>query len=203
MIDEMTAFDLVEALEGEPQLQAILERLAKRVSAFHIADGSLLSSFLEEEDEKLPVIIIRSQRILDGWPDEVNEPDIVLDIFQEDFFESISYLAWMGNDFSVGIPTEVLAEILSKFPRAPQILVIWITETELLLDYIDINDEFSERIEVAKNSWRLGRFIPDEDYVANKMAALPPQFSNDERRTLDERGGPLYIMESLEPLVVI
>jgi len=68
MIDSITTFDLADVLTDEPQLQPILDKLAEQVSSFHVADGKLLGSLLDEDHRHLPMIIIRSQRIPDGWP---------------------------------------------------------------------------------------------------------------------------------------
>ncbi|CAN7552565.1 hypothetical protein [Duganella sp. LjRoot269] len=195
MIDSITTFDLADVLLDEPQLQPILNTLAENVSAFHIADGTLLRSLLEEEHQQLPMIILRSQRIPDGWPLTVDECDAFLDVFQSDFMDSMSYLVWTGDGFSVGVPAEPIAEILATYPRCDQMLVAWVTETELVLDYVEMDDELYERMDAAENSWRLGRFIPDKQYAASKMAQFPPLISDREMCIISERGEPLYLMD--------
>ncbi len=195
MINSITTFDLADVLVDEPQLQPILNTLAEQVSSFYIADGTLLPSLLDQEGQQLPMIIMRSQRIPDGWPLTVEECDAFLDVFQSDYMDSMSYLVWTGDGFSVGVPAEQIAEILAKYPHCEQMLVVWATETELVLDYVDMDDELYERMNAAENSWRLGRFIPDEEYAASKLAQFPPPLSAKERRIISERGEPLYLMD--------
>jgi hypothetical protein len=194
MIDSITTYGLAEVLVDEPQLHPILNTLSQKVSSFYIADGALLGSLLEEEHRQLPMIIIRSQRIPDGWPLTVEECDGFLDVFQSDYMDSMSYLVWTGDGFAVGVPAEPIAEILATYPRCDQMLVVWVTETELVVDYVDMDDELYERMDAAKNSWRLGRYIPDKEYVASKMAQFPPLISDEEMRIISERGEPLYLL---------
>jgi hypothetical protein len=194
MIDSITTFNLTDVVADEPQLQPILDKLAAFVSGFHIADGTLLPSLLDEEDQKLPMIILRSQRIPDGWPLTVEECDGFLDVFQSDYMDSMSYLVWTGDGFAVGVPAEPIAEILATYPHCDQMLVVWVTETELVVDYVDMDDELYERMDAAKNSWRLGRYIPDKEYVASKMAQFPPLIFDEEMRIISERGEPLYLL---------
>lgn len=195
MIDSITTFNLTDVLADEPQLQPILDKLAEQVSSFHVADGSLLGELLDEEHRNLPLIIIRSQRIPDGWPLTVEECDAFLDVFQWDWMDSMSYLMWTGDGFAVGVPAEPIAEILATYPRCDQMLIVWVTETELVLDYVDMDDELYDRMDAAENVWRLGRFIPDKEYAASKIAQFPPLLHDEELRTISERGEPLYIMD--------
>jgi hypothetical protein len=195
MIDSITTYKLADVLIDEPQLQPILNAMAEKVSAFHIAEGALLGSLVEEEHRQLPLIILRSQRIPDGWPLTVEECDAFLDVLQSDYMDSMSYLVWTGDGFAVGVPAEPIAEILATYPRCDQMLVVWVTETELVLDYIDMDEQLYERMDVAQNSWRLGRFIPDKEYADAKLAQFPPLLSAKERRIISERGEPLYIMD--------
>jgi hypothetical protein len=195
MIDSTKTFNLTDVLVEEPQLQPILKTLAEEVSSFYIADGTLLRSLLDEEDQQLPMIIMRSQRIPDGWLLTVDESDAFLDVFQWDYMDSMSYLVWTGDGFAVGVPAEPIAEIFAKYPRCDQMVVVWITETELVLDHVDMDDELHERMNAAVNSWRLGRYIPDKEYAASKMAQFPPLLSAKEMRIIGERGEPLYIMD--------
>jgi hypothetical protein len=195
MIDSITTFNLNDVLANEPQLQPILDKLDEQVSSFHVADGKLLRSLLDEEDQQLPIIVIRSQRITDGWPATISECDAFLDVFQCDWMDSMSYLMWTGDGFAVGVPAEPISEILAQYPHCDQMLVAWVTETELVLDYVDMDDELYDRMDAAENVWRLGRFIPDKGYAASKMAQFPPLLSDEEMRTISERGKPLYIMD--------
>lgn len=194
MIDSITTFDLADVLAEEPQLQPIFDTLAEKVSSFHIADATLLGSLVEEEHRQLPMIIIQSQRIPDGWPITVEECDAFLDIFESDFMNSMSYLVWTGDGFAVGVPAEPIVEILAKYRRCDQMLVVWVTETELVLDYVSMDDKLYERMDAAENSWRLGRIIPDKDYAATKLAQFPTLLSDTEMRIISERGEPLYLM---------
>lgn len=72
-------------------------------------------------------------------------------------------------------------------------LAVWVTETKLVLDYVDIDEQLYERMHVGQNSWRLGRFIPDMGYAASKKAQFTPLLSGGEMRTISERGEPLYL----------
>jgi hypothetical protein len=195
MIDSISTYNLADVLADEPQLRPILNTLAENVSAFHIADGTLLGSLVEEGHQQLPLILMRSQRIPDGWPVTISECDAFLDVFESDFMDSMSYLVWTGDGFAVGVPAEPIAEILATYPRCDQMLVAWVTETELVLDYVDMDDELYERMDAAENSWRLGRFIPGKEYADAKLAQFPPLLSAKERRIISERGEPLYIMD--------
>lgn len=195
MIDSITTYNLAQVLVDEPQLQPILNMLAEKVSSFDVAEGKLLGSLVKEEHRQLPMIIIRSQRIKDGWPLTVEECDAFLDVFLSDFMDSMSYLVWRGHGFAVGVPAEAIAEILATYPRCDQMLVAWVTETELVLDYVAMDEQLYERIDAAENSWRLGRFIPDTQYAAAKMAQFPPLISDEEMCTISERGEPLYLVD--------
>jgi hypothetical protein len=195
MIDRIATYDLAGVLADEPQLQPILNTLAEKVSSFDVAEGKLLGSLVKEEHRQLPMIIIRSQRIKDGWPLTVEECDAFLDVFQWDYMDSMSYLVWKGDGFAVGVPAEPIAEILATYPRCDQMLIVWVTQTELVLDYVDMDDELYDRMDAAENVWRLGRFIPDKEYASSKMAQFPPLLHDEELRTISERGEPLYIMD--------
>jgi hypothetical protein len=195
MIDSITTYNLAQVLVDEPQLQPILNTMAEKVSSFYVTDGTLLGSLLAEEHRHLPMIILRSRRIPDSWPLTVDECDAYLEVFQADFMDSMSYLVWPGDGFAVGVPVEPIAEVLAKYVRCDQMLVAWITENELVLDHVDLDEELYERMHVAQNSWRLGRFIPDKEYAASKMAKFPPLLSDDEMRTISEQGEPLYLLD--------
>jgi len=195
MIDSITTFHLADVLADEPQLQPILDTLAEKTSSFHIAEGALLGSLLEEEQHReLPMIIIRSQRIPDGWPLTVEECDVVLDAFRNDYVDSMCYLTWSADDFAVGVRVEHFDELLEIYPRANQVLVAWVTQTQLVVDYIDVNDALLERLDVAENNWRLSRFVPDEQYKSSKIATFPPPLAGDELRSINGEGRPLYII---------
>ena len=116
---------------------------------------------------------------------------------------SMAYLTWMDDELAIGIPVESIAALLEDHPLADKMFVVWVTKTEVVVHSIDRTESFDNRIEVAANGWRLGRFIPDKEYAASKMAHFPALLSDGEQRTLNERGGPLYIMESLLPLRIL
>jgi hypothetical protein len=203
MIDGIKKFKLSAVMKKESHLLTCLQKLETQASAFCVADSTQLRSLISPKDGPVPTIIVRSSRVPDGWAETICECDVQLDVFEADFMGSMAYLTWIDDEFAIGIPVESIAALLEDHPLADKMFVVWVTKTEVVVHSIDRTENFDNRIEVAANSWRLGRFILDKEYAATKMAHFPALLSDGEQRTVNERGGPLYIMESLEPLRIL
>jgi hypothetical protein len=199
MIQEIITFDLADVLSNEPQLQALIDKLSTKHHAFSFGDTSQLPSLELGGKYPRPMLIVRSERVGDGWPETFTECDVVLDVFEGDFFRPMTYLSWANNDFSVGLPIEAINEVCEAHPLVGEVLVAWVTPTELVVHSIDLDERFETLTNLGIDSWRLGRFIPGDEYVASLKAGFPPLLSEHEYRTVDERGAPLYILEAIRP----
>jgi hypothetical protein len=110
----------------------------------------------------------------------------------------MSYVTWAGDEISVGIKVEEIDAVFRRYFKALDLLVVWVTETEIAVSSIDIYEHCQPMMDVAEKLHLLGRFIPDDEYIAAKQASLPPPLSNEEKCILDGEGHPVYIARPIK-----
>lgn len=190
---EIATYDLTSVLYDEPQLRRIVETLRTHVSAYFVCEAAYLPSLVPQEAHVEPMIIISSRRIQDGWAATYNNVDVTVDAFDRTYDDSMSYLSWSTRSQSVGIKIEEIQNIIDKYPRAQTIHIVWVTDTELTVDSLDVYEHCHDKFDIADKLYRLSRHIPDDEYISAKLGSFPPPLSPDERCCIDGEGQPLYI----------
>lgn len=192
MITSTTEFDMPTVLQREPRLVAVLSALRQHVSAFCIFDGSVFPSIIAKENQHLPLIVIASRRITDEWLDSINGAELTLDGCREGF-ESRAYLAWQGRGGSLAINTYDVDSDIGEQRGVQQAHVLWLTDTWALLGWVDTDKHFQDLLYVASRSRYLSRFVPDADYVEQKMKSYPLPISPEEEILIGSDGEPMYV----------
>jgi hypothetical protein len=198
IISETTTYDLNDVLQDEPELQRALVEVGKHVTAYAVLEGGL-PSIDEPAETDVLTIVMTSRHIANDWPSEVNEIDVVVDPFDNSYIDSMSYLTWTAERISVGIKLEQLVALMQAHPRASTLQVAWVTEDEVSLNRMEISNEYwLTKFEVADRLYMLSRYIPDEEFIATKMASFPPPLAPDEKRVLHAENHLVHIATAVK-----
>jgi hypothetical protein len=182
-ISETTSYDLSDVLDHTPELQHALTALRKHPTAYSVLEGGL--PYIDEPaDPGVLMIAMTSRHIDDAWPSEINETDVVVDPFDNSYVDSMSYFTWTAGEMSVGIKVEEIAALIDAHPRAFELRVAWVTEDLISLNSIMISSYWRDKFQVAESLFKLSRYIPDDDFIAAKMASFPEPLVPDEKRVL-------------------
>jgi hypothetical protein len=196
MTTSITTFSLADVLEDELRLQSILRELRLHPNAYTVASGADFPTLVDSDDISKPVVAIASQRFNDESADGISEFDMRLDACDTGSSSRV-YATWGNDEMAFGMPADDFADILAEHPLASQVLILWTTDTEVVLDFIDADDEFRELVDKAAQQWRQGRFIRDINYTPRKHAPFPLLLSDEEQRVVSSAGLPVYVLRKL------
>jgi len=197
IISETTTYDLNDVLQDEPELKRVLVELGKHVTAYAVLEGGL-PSIDEPAEADVLTIVMTSRHIAKDWPSDVNEVDVVVDPFDSSYVDSMSYLTWTAERISVGIKVEEIVALIQAHPRASTLRVAWVTADEVSLNSIEISDYWLDKFEIADTLYMLSRYIPDEEFIATKMASFPPPLVPDEKRVLHAENHLVHIATAVK-----
>jgi hypothetical protein len=197
MTTSITTYSLADVLDDEPRLQSILAALRVHPNAYTLASGADFPALVEPEDISKPVVVIASQHFNDESADGISDFDMRLDSCDTGSSSHV-YATWGNDEMAFGMSADDFAEILAEHPLASQILILWTTDTEVVLDFFDADDEFRELVDKAAQQWRQGRFIRDINYAPRKHAPFPLLLSNEEQRVVSSAGLSVYVLSKLQ-----
>lgn len=197
MIKSTTTYDLQTTLQLDPKVKPGIEELRRHTSAFAMTRGAFLSAVLPPEFHDMPMLVIASRRISDGWPATVGGAELTLDGCSSGF-ESVEYLAWQGNRCTLAIAVPDIIDVIDENSGNRKVLILWVTDTQLVLDWLETDKHFQEMLYVASRSRHLSRFVPDEEYVAAKMSSFSPLLEEGEERLIGINGEPMYVVRNYE-----
>ncbi len=200
MTTSITTYCLADVLDDEPRLQSILAALRVQHNAYGLASGSDFPVLVDPDDESKPVVVIASERFNDGRTDDISEFDMRLDACDTGSSSRV-YAIWGNDEMAFGIPADEFADILAEHPLASQVLILWTTDTEVVLDFIDADDEFRELVDKAAQQWRQGRFIRHINYAPMKHAPFPLLLSDEEQRVVSSAGLPVYVLNKVSKAI--
>jgi hypothetical protein len=198
MTTSITTYSLADVLDDEPRLQSILAALRVHPNAYTLASGADFPTLVESESDDIskPVVVIASQRFNEESADEISDFDMRLDSCDTGSRYRV-YATWGNDEMAFGMPVDEFADILARHPLASQILILWTTDTEVVVDLIDADDEFRELVDKAAQQWHQGQFIRDTNCVPKQHAPFPLLLSNEEQRVVSSTGLPVYVLSKL------
>jgi hypothetical protein len=197
MTTSITTYSLADVLDDEPRLQSFISALRVHHNAYALASGSDFPVLVDPDDESKPVVVIASQRFNDGSGDAISEFDMRLDACDTGSSSHV-YATWGNDEMAFGMSADDFAAILTEHSLASQILILWTTDTEVVLDFLDADDEFRELVDKAAQQWRQGRFIRDINYVPRQHTPFPSLLANEEQRVVSSAGLPVYVLNKLQ-----
>ncbi|MYM26231.1 hypothetical protein GTP46_26735 [Duganella sp. FT135W] len=197
MTTSITTYSLADVLDDEPRLQSIISALRVHHNAYALASGSDFPVLVNPDDESKPVVVIASERFNGESADGISEFDMRLDACDTGSSSRV-YATWGNDEMAFGIPADEFADILAGHPLASQILILWATNTKIVQDFIDADDEFRELADEAGRQWHRERFVRDTNYAPRKHAPFPLLLSSEEQRVVSSAGLPVYVLSKLQ-----
>jgi len=198
MSDNYVKFELAAAMHESEEFAAALMQLEKVPHGVFVTKGAMLPGFVKEEQEELPMLIMRSQRVSTYWlTEDAFGPTFAIDGCDNEAGGS-AYLIWSGCELSVAVATSDISDALYAGKKSGQVLVAWVTDDALLLTSFDVDEEFLDYwhgISKALDAWR---YVPSDDYIDSVHAGFPFLVSDDEKRFIGQDGEPTYIAQLLE-----
>lgn len=197
MSDDCVKFEVAAAIGESEDFADVLMKLQKVPHGVFVAKGAVLSGLVKEEQEKLPMLIMRSQRVSTHWlTEDAFGPTFAIDGC--DNAGGSPYLIWSGCELSVAVATSDISDALYAGKESGKLLVAWVTDDALLLTSFDVDEEFLaywHGISKALDAWR---YVPSDEYIDSVHAGFPFLVSDDEKRFIGQDGEPTYVAQLME-----
>jgi hypothetical protein len=192
MSSDFVSYELAVVRSESPELSAVLEELKTVPNGVVLTRGGCLARLTATGKADFPMLVIRSKRMDERWPQSAYGPYFAIDGCDNKWGGS-PYLVWSGPEMSIAVATQTILDAINLGESQGEVLVAWVTEQSLSIESFAVDKEFMDYLYSTSRALNAKRFVPSDEYIESVHATFPPLLSDDEQRFIGEQGEPTYV----------